>query len=145
MTGENVLVSVTTNELQWIDINGSVIVGAQGIANNAHIPVEDIAVVLQGKSLADMSRLVSRDPNPFRVGELHRHTPQWLSLLDDLNNDRFSEVHDWIANGVDVTKLLDRLRVVTKDRITSAVLHRVVFSAITFHADRLPRLYLIRS
>ena len=78
--------------------------GAQGIANNAHIPVEDIALVLKGKSLADMSRLVSRDPNPFRVGELHRHTPQWLSLLDDLNNDRFSEVRDWIANGVDVTK-----------------------------------------
>ena len=70
MTGENVLVSVTTDELQWIDINGSVIVGAQGIANNAHIPVEDIALVLQGKSFADMSRLVSRDPNPFRVGEL---------------------------------------------------------------------------
>ena len=30
--------------------NGSVIVGAQGMANNAHIPVEDIALVLQGKS-----------------------------------------------------------------------------------------------
>ena len=69
-----------------------------------HIPVEDIALVLQGKSLADMSRLVFLDPNHFREGELHRHTPQWLSLLDDLNDDRFSEVRDWITNGVDVTK-----------------------------------------
>ena len=60
--------------------------------------------MLQGKSLADMSRLVFRDPNHFRAGELHRHTPQWLSLLDDLNDDRFSEVQDWITNGVDVTK-----------------------------------------
>ena len=84
--------------MQWIDIDGSVIVGAQGMANNAHIPVEDIALVLQGKSLADMSRLVFRDPNHFRAGELHRHTPQWLSLLDDLNDDRFSEVRDWITN-----------------------------------------------
>ena len=116
------------------------------MANNAHIPVEDIALVLQGKSLADMSRLVFRDPNHFRAGELHRHTPQWLSLLDDLNDDRFSEVRDWITNRVDVTKFfLDRLRVVTKERITSAVLHRVVFSPITCHANRLPRLYLIRS
>ena len=50
------------------------------MANNAHIPVEDIALVLQGKSLADMSRLVFRDPNHFRVGELHRHTPQWCMV-----------------------------------------------------------------
>lgn len=85
-------------------MNGSVIVGAQGMANNAHIPVEDIALVSQGESLADMSRLVFRDPNHFRTGELHRHTPRWLSLLNDLNDDRFSEVHDWITNGVDVTK-----------------------------------------
>ena len=116
------------------------------MANNAHIPVEDIALVLQGKSLADMSRLVFRDPNQFRAGELHRHIPQWLSLIDDLNDDRFSEVRDWITNGVDATKFfLDRLKVVTKERITSAVFHRVVFSSITFHANRLPRLYLIRS
>ena len=39
---------VTTNELQWTDINGSVILGAQGMANNAYVPVEDIALVLQG-------------------------------------------------------------------------------------------------
>ena len=74
------------------------------MANNAHIPVEDIALVLQGKSLADMSLLVFRDPNHFRAGALHRHTSQWLSLLDDLNDDRFSAVRDWITNGVDVTK-----------------------------------------
>ena len=73
------------------------------MANNAHVPVEDIALVIQGKSLADMSRLVFRDPNQFRAGELHRHTPQWLSLIDDLNDDRFSEARDWITNGVDVT------------------------------------------
>ncbi|CAH3027178.1 unnamed protein product, partial [Porites evermanni] len=54
---------VITNELQWTDINGSVIVGAQGMANNAHVPVADIALVLQGKSLADMSCLDFRDPN----------------------------------------------------------------------------------
>ena len=53
-----------------------------------------------------MSRLVFRDPNQLRAGELHRHTPQWLSLIDDLNDDRFSEVRDWITNGVDVTKFL---------------------------------------
>ena len=74
------------------------------MANNAHIPVEDIALVIQGKSLADMSRLVFRDPNQFRAGELHRHTPQWLSLIDDLNDDRFSEARDWITNGVDSYK-----------------------------------------
>ena len=62
---------VTTNELQWTDINGSVIVGAQGMANNVHVPVEDIALVLQGKSLADMSCLEFRDPNHFRAGELN--------------------------------------------------------------------------
>ena len=53
-----------------------------------------------------MSRLVFRDPNQLRAGELHRHTPQWLSLIDDLNDDRFTEVRDWITNGVDVTKFL---------------------------------------
>ena len=52
---------------------------------------------MQGKSLADMSRLVFRDPNQFGAGERHRHTPQWLSLIDDLNDDRFSEARDWIT------------------------------------------------
>ena len=61
---------VTANELQWTDINGSVI-DAQGMANNAHVPVVDIALVLQGKSLADMSCLDFRDPNHFRAGELN--------------------------------------------------------------------------
>ena len=62
---------VTTNELQWTDINGSVIVGAQGMANNAHVPVADIALVLQGQSLADMSCLDFCDPNHFRAGKLN--------------------------------------------------------------------------
>ena len=43
------------------------------MANNAHISDDDIAQVLQGNVLADMSRLVFRDPDHFRAGELHRH------------------------------------------------------------------------
>ena len=86
------------NKLQWISIDGSVINEAQGMANNAHISDEDISQVLQGNSLADMSRLGFRDP-----GELHRHAPQWNTLLDDMNDVRFSEVRDWFTNGVDVT------------------------------------------
>ena len=73
------------------------------MANNAHNSDEDIAQVLQGNSLADMSRLVFRDPGNFRAGELHRHAPQLNTLLDDMNDVRFSEVRDWITNGVDVT------------------------------------------
>ena len=62
---------VTQKELQWTDINGSVIVGAQGMANNPHVPVGDIALVLQGKSLAVMSCLDFRDPNHFWAVELN--------------------------------------------------------------------------
>ena len=40
--------------------------------------------MLQGNSLADMSRLVFRDPDHFN----------WNMLLDDLNDERFSEVRD---------------------------------------------------
>ena len=79
-------------------------VGAQGMANNAHISDDDIAQILQGNLLADVSRLVFRDPDHFRAGELHHHPSQWNTLLDDLNDKRFSEVRDWINNGVDVTK-----------------------------------------
>ena len=92
------------NKLQWISIDGSVVDEAQGMANNSHISDEDIALVLQGNSLADMSRLVFRDPDHFLAGELHRHAPQWNALLNDMNDERFSEVRDWITNGVDVTK-----------------------------------------
>ena len=92
------------NKLQWINIDGSVVDEAQGMANNSHISDEDIALVLQGNSLADMSRLVFRDPDHFLAGELHRHAPQWNALLNDMNDERFSEVRDWITNGVDVTK-----------------------------------------
>ena len=74
------------------------------MANNAHISDEDIAQVLQGNSLADMSRLVFQHPGHFQAGELHRHAPQWNTLLDDMNDVRFSEVRDWITKGVDVTK-----------------------------------------
>ena len=92
------------NKLQWISIDGSVIDEAQGTTNNAHISDEDINLVLQGNSFADMSRLVFRDPDTFRAGELHRHTPQWNVLLDNMHDERFSEVRAWIVNGVDVTK-----------------------------------------
>ena len=75
------------------------------MANNVHISDQDINLVLQGNSFAEMSRLVFRDPVTFRAGELHRHAPQWNALLDDMRDKRFSEVRAWIINGVDVTKL----------------------------------------
>lgn len=52
-----------------------------------------------------MSRLVFRDPHHFRVGKLHRNASQWNTLLADLNDKRFSEVRDWINNGVDLAKV----------------------------------------
>ena len=61
------------NKLQWISFDGCVVDEAQGMANNAHISEEDITSVLQGNTLAVMSRLVFRDPDSFRAGELHRH------------------------------------------------------------------------
>ena len=39
------------------------------------------------------------DPDRFRAGELHRHASRWNTLLDDLTDERFSEVRDWINNG----------------------------------------------
>ena len=51
-----------------------------------------------------MSRLVFQDPGHFRAGELHRHAPQWNTLLDDINDVPFTKVRDWISNGVNVTK-----------------------------------------
>ena len=59
------------------------------MANNAHISDDDINLVLQGNSFADMSRLVLRDPDHLRAGELHRHAQQWNALLDDMHNKRF--------------------------------------------------------
>ena len=50
--------AVSINELQWINIDGSAVDSAQGMANNAHISDDDIAPVLQGNVLADMSRFV---------------------------------------------------------------------------------------
>ena len=92
------------NKLQWISIDGCVVDEAQGMANNTHISEEEITSVLQGNTLAVMSRLVFRDPDSFRAGELHRHIEQWHTLLDGMNDERFSEVRDWITFGVDVTK-----------------------------------------
>lgn len=66
------------------------------MANNAHITAGDIDAVRQGQKLADLSKLVFRDPDCFRAGELHRHVSEWHSLLHDLNSDLVSEVHDWI-------------------------------------------------
>ena len=62
---------------------------------------DDIVQILQGNLLADMSRLVFRYPDRFRAGEIHRHAAQWNTLLDDLTDERFSEVRDWINNGVE--------------------------------------------
>ena len=103
------------NKLQWLDISGSVIDGAQGMANKADLSDDDIAQVLQGNLLADMTRLVFQDPDHFQAGELHRHATQWNTLLDNLN-EPFSEVRDWIANGVDVTKFFKRFKVSYKGR-----------------------------
>lgn len=101
--------------------------------------------MLQGNSLADMSRLVFRDPNHFQAGDLHRHTPQWLLLLDDLNDDHFSEVNDWIANGVNVTSFLDRFKGSYKGKNYECSIPPSCVLPITFHAHRLPHLYLICS
>ena len=62
--------AVSINELQWINIDGSVIDGAQGMTNNTHIANDDIAQVLQGNVLVDTSRLVFRDPEHFVVCRL---------------------------------------------------------------------------
>ena len=91
-------------------------VGAQGMANNAHISDDDIVQILQGNLLADMSRLVFRDPDRFRVGELHRHASRWNTLLDDLTDERFSEVRDWINNGVDVKEFFRPFKVSYKGK-----------------------------
>lgn len=98
------------NKLQWIRIDGSVIDEAQLASFLASQQIEDIALVLQGNLLADMSRLVFRDPDHFRAGELHRHAPQWNTLLDNLNDECLSEVRDWITNGVDVTKFFRQFK-----------------------------------
>ena len=71
---------VSVNKLQGIKLDGSVIVEAQGMANNAHISDDDIKQILQGNVLADMSPLVFRDPDRFRAGELHRHASRWNTL-----------------------------------------------------------------
>ena len=70
------------NKLQWISTVGSVVDDAQGMAN------QDINLVLQGNSFPDKSRLVFRDPDHFRAGELHRHAPQWNALLDNMHDKR---------------------------------------------------------
>ena len=74
------------------------------MANNAHISDDDIVEILQGNLLADMSGLVFGDADRFQAGELHHHASRWNTLLDALTDERFSEVRDWINNGVDVTK-----------------------------------------
>ena len=43
------------NKLQWMSTDGSVIDEAQEMANNAHISYEDINLVLQRNSFADVS------------------------------------------------------------------------------------------
>ena len=58
--------------------------------NNAHISDDDIGQVLQGNVLADMSRLVFRDPDHFRAGELHRHVV--CRLFSDIGSDS-GELH----------------------------------------------------
>ena len=80
------------------------------MANNAHLSKEHIDLVLQGKTIADVSRLVFRDPDHFCAGELHNHKPQWHELLNDLNDKRFLKVRDWIDNSVNVTKFFKLFR-----------------------------------
>ena len=82
--------AVSFNELQWINIDGSIIDVAQGVANNAHISDDDITQVLQGNVLADKSRLAFRDPDHFRAGELHRHVV--CRLFSDIGSNS-GELH----------------------------------------------------
>ena len=136
---------VTTNELQWTDIKGSVIVGAQGMANNAHVPVADIALVLQGKSLADMSCLDFCDPNHFRAGKLNAIHHNGLHCQMIWTTIAYPKSVIGILTVWMLSRFLLCLRVLTKERITSVVVHHTVFSPITYHANRLLCLYLICS
>ncbi|CAH3107653.1 unnamed protein product [Porites lobata] len=77
-----------------------------------------------------MSRLVFRDPNQLRAGELHRHTPQWLSLIDDLNDDRFTEVRDWITNERQAFILLPHKKE-KFIRLVKEILHRHCLDLLT--------------
>ena len=123
---------VTTNELQWTDINGSVIVGAQGMANNAHVPVADIALVLQGQSLADMSCLDFCDPNHFRAGKLNAIHHNGLHCQMIWTTIAYPKSVIGILTVWMLSRFLLCLRVLTKERIT-------------YHANQLLCLYLICS
>ena len=114
---------VTTNELQWTDINGSVIVGAQGMANNAHVPVADIALVLQGQSLADMSCLDFCDPNHFRAGKLNAIHHNGLHCQMIWTTIAYPKSVIGILTVWMLSRFLLCLRVLTKERITSVVVH----------------------
>ena len=66
-------------------------------------------------------------------------------LLDDLNNNCLYEVRDWNIDGVDVTKFSTLFKGINKGKNYQCSSPPHCFPPVTYHANRLPCLYLICS
>ena len=58
--------------------------------------------VIHGEELADPAKLLFRDPNAFRAGELHKHHGRWCKIVGDNPSSEQATILRWICDGVSI-------------------------------------------
>ena len=58
--------------------------------------------VIRGEELADPAKLLFRDPNVFRAGELHKHYGKWCKIGSDNPSPEQATILRWIRDRVSI-------------------------------------------
>ena len=58
--------------------------------------------MIHGEELADPAKLLFRDPNAFRAGELHKHYGRWCKMVGDHPSPEQATILRWIRDGVSI-------------------------------------------
>ena len=58
--------------------------------------------VIHGEELTDPAKLLFRDPNAFRAGELHKHYDRWCKIVGDNPSPEEATILRWIRDGVSI-------------------------------------------
>lgn len=97
------------NEIQWVDSKGNPLQVSGGRTANDHL--EDVVTMVQnGEVIGNVEHLVFRDPNKFRVGELHQHQHYWQVIASRSQSSEQEEVLQWIQNKVSIFPFLKHFK-----------------------------------
>ena len=85
--------------MTWVDYYGNPVKVGGEMAACDHDRLQKIR---KGELIGDISELLFRDPNRFRVGELHNHFEYWQYIAQESPSPQQAQILGWIKDKVSI-------------------------------------------